>query len=308
MNKEKEKRAIEHLKAFQPKTEPYYLCYSGGKDSDVILALADMAGVNFEAVHNLTTVDAPETIYYIRQKSGIIIKRPDISMWDLIVQKKMPPTRLMRYCCKHYKEGGGKFRVKVTGSRWAESENRKNNHGLITIIGKPVSTEKAAIKNDVDYKKTTKGGLILNTDNDENRRFVEMCYRTTSTLVNPIVDWSDEDVYEFLYHYGIKPNPLYEVKAINNTWVCTGCKRVGCIGCQQQGGEGMKADFIRYPKYRDNYLRAFKRMLEARKEAGLPIDERWQNPYFVMMWWCGDNPLQYSLFSEPDYLKGAVEL
>lgn len=34
---QKEKDAIERLKAFEPKDgEPYYLCYSGGKDSDVI--------------------------------------------------------------------------------------------------------------------------------------------------------------------------------------------------------------------------------------------------------------------------------
>ena len=36
MDKAKEQRAIQYLKAFEPETEPYYLCYSGGKDSDVI--------------------------------------------------------------------------------------------------------------------------------------------------------------------------------------------------------------------------------------------------------------------------------
>ena len=42
MNIEKEKRAIEYLKAFEPESEPYYLCYSGGKDSDVIRILAHL--------------------------------------------------------------------------------------------------------------------------------------------------------------------------------------------------------------------------------------------------------------------------
>ena len=56
MNKEKEKRAIEYLKAFEPESEPYYLCYSGGKDSDVIRILASLAGVKHDIVHNLTTV------------------------------------------------------------------------------------------------------------------------------------------------------------------------------------------------------------------------------------------------------------
>jgi phosphoadenosine phosphosulfate reductase len=57
MNIEKEKRAIQYLKTFEPQDEPYYLRYSGGKDSDVIKILAQLAGVKYEAVHNLTTVD-----------------------------------------------------------------------------------------------------------------------------------------------------------------------------------------------------------------------------------------------------------
>ena len=66
MNLEKERIAIERLKAFEPETDPYYLCYSGGKDSDVIRILAQLVGVKHDIHHNLTSVDAPETIYYIR--------------------------------------------------------------------------------------------------------------------------------------------------------------------------------------------------------------------------------------------------
>ena len=92
MNIEKEKQAIQTLRSFQPKNfeteepEPYYLCYSGGKDSDTILTLAKLAGVKFEAVHNLTTVDAPETVRYIQNNPDVRIDYPDTSMWKL--QKK----------------------------------------------------------------------------------------------------------------------------------------------------------------------------------------------------------------------------
>lgn len=307
MNIAKEKRAIEYLKAFEPKSEPYYLCYSGGKDSDCILTLAKLAGVNFDAVHNLTTADAPETVYYIKQQQDIRIDYPHTSMWELIVKKKMPPTRLVRYCCEVLKERGGKGRIKVTGVRWAESYNRNKNQGLVTVIGKAATTQKIAENYNADFFVNSKKGLILNIDNDENRRFVEHCYRTTSTMVNPIVDWTDEDVWEFLFYYGIKGNPLYEVKPLNNTFKCNGCNRIGCIGCAMQGENGMKADFIRYPKYRDNYLRAFDRMLKARETAGLKSGELWKDAYSVMQWWVGDNPLQMSLY-EPEYLKGAVAL
>ena len=57
MNIEKERRAIEMLKNFEPLSEPYYLCYSGGKDSDCIRILAELAGVKCDITHNHTTVE-----------------------------------------------------------------------------------------------------------------------------------------------------------------------------------------------------------------------------------------------------------
>lgn len=78
MNIEKEKKAIERLKAFEPETEPYYLCYSGGKDSDVIRILAQLADVKHEIHHNLTSVDAPETVRYVKSIPDVII---DVFDW-----------------------------------------------------------------------------------------------------------------------------------------------------------------------------------------------------------------------------------
>lgn len=291
MNNEKVKTAIERLKAFEPTDEPYYLCYSGGKDSDCIRILADLAGVRHDIVHNLTTVDAPETVRYIKAIPNVQIEMPKYSMWQLIEKKKFPPTRLIRYCCDELKEKGGKGRIKVTGVRWAESNNRKRNQSLVTIVGKPKTTIALAEELQAEYEQSSKGGIILNTDNDESRRMVEQCYRTTSTLVNPIIDWTDEDVWDFLNYYGCKSNPLYQC----------GMKRIGCIGCPMQGGEKMKLDFVRYPKYRDNYLRAFGRMLKARETAGLD-NNSWESPEAVMMWWVGDNPLQMS-FETSEYLR-----
>lgn len=310
MNVEKERRAIMYLKNFQPKDihtdeeEPYYLCYSGGKDSDVILTLAKLAGVKYEAVHNLTTVDAPETVRYIMQNPDVRIDRPKRTMWQLIVEKRMPPTQIVRYCCEELKENGGRFRKKITGVRWAESRNRKQNRGIVNIIGKEKTMRRLAEEAGVDYEVNAKGGMTLNNDNDETRAFVDHCYRTTSVMVNPIVDWTDDDVWEFLHHYGIKSNPLYEVVEKNGSYCPTGCKRIGCISCPMRRGKGMIADLIKYPKYRDNYLRAFDKMLRKRAADGLP-SFRWKNARDVMMWWVGDDPRQLSLFGEPEYLKGA---
>ena len=152
MNNEKEQKSIKRLKAFEPADEPYYLCYSGGKDSNCVRILADLAGVKHDIVHNLTTVDAPETVRYIKSIPDVKIEMPKYSMWQLIEKKKMPPTRLVRYCCSELKEKGGKGRVKVTGVRWAESNNRNNNQSLVTIIGKPKATTALAEELQADYE------------------------------------------------------------------------------------------------------------------------------------------------------------
>lgn len=204
----------------------------------------------------------------------------------------MPPTRLIRYCCAELKEKYGKGRVKVTGVRWEESVRRQKNGGVVKIIGQPKTAIALAEELQAEYEISPKGGLILNTDNDKSRRMVEQCYRTTSTLVNPIIDWTDKEVWEFLNYYGYKSNPLYQC----------GMKRIGCIGCPMASGKRMKSDLIRYPKYRDNYLRAFGRMLKAREAAGLNNKVAWESPEAVMMWWVGDNPLQIS-FETPEYLR-----
>lgn len=115
--------AIARLKEFEP-PEGYYLAYSGGKDSDTILALAKTAGVKFDAHYHLTTVDPPELVYHIRRHPEVEIHRPDMTMWKLIVKKRMPPTRSRRYCCEYFKEHGGSGRVVVTGVRAAESFKR----------------------------------------------------------------------------------------------------------------------------------------------------------------------------------------
>lgn len=299
MNIEKEKRAISYLKSFEPQTEPYYLCYSGGKDSDVIRILAKLANVNHEIHHNHTTVDSPETVRYIRTIPDVIIEYPELTMWELIVKKGLPPTRLLRYCCSEIKERGGKGRIKVTGVRWEESNARKENGGVVKIIGKPKTVQKKGEELNADFFVSKKGGVVLNIDNDENRRFVEQCYRTTSTLVNPIVDWSTSDVWDFLHYYGCESNPEYR---------CGNC-RVGCIGCPMQGPKGMKRDFARYPKYKEAYIRAFDRMLISRKERGLPYLEKLGNSgEEVMMWWLGDDPNQLTFNFDEEYEKWQSEI
>lgn len=293
MNIEKEKRAIEYLKSFEPEDEPYYLCYSGGKDSDCIRILAQLADVKHELHHNLTTVDAPETVKYVKSIPGIIIDKPELTMWQLIEKKMMPPTRLARYCCSELKERGGKGKLKITGVRWAESANRAESAGVVRVIGKPKTMQKEAENDEVDYRISRANGLVMNNDDAKTRRFVERCYRTTSTMVNPIVDWTDDDVWGFLRHYGCESNPLYQC----------GKHRVGCIGCPMASKNQRKRELVMYPTYKRAYLRAFDKMLKRREERGLETVEMWRTPEMVMAWWLEDGPFQIDLFETAQILE-----
>lgn len=139
-------RAIDRLKAFEPK-EGYWLAYSGGKDSIVIKKLAEMAGVKFEAHYSVTSVDPPELVHFIKKQKDVCFDVPKdrsgkpITMWSLIAKRKIPPTRIARYCCAYLKEAAGKGRLTITGVRWAESVRRKNDRHLVDIASKKKKTE-----------------------------------------------------------------------------------------------------------------------------------------------------------------------
>lgn len=101
--------------------------------------------------------------------------------------------------------------------------------------------------------------------------------------VNPIVDWSDDDVWDYTYSKHLPINPLY----------CEGQKRVGCIGCPMAGRGGRQREFMRWPAYKKMYISAFERMLDVRKSKGLPCD--WQTGMDVFRWWMEDDNISGQL-------------
>lgn len=274
--KDKVQVAIDRFKAFEPE-EGYFLAFSGGKDSVVIKALADMAGVKYDAHYSITTVDPPVLVKFIKTFPDVQMdssydndgKR--ITMWNLIPNKLMPPTRLVRYCCEKLKESSGQGRITVTGVRWDESSNRKNNQGLITFPRKSKKTLMELEGFGANFTKTDRGGVVLNDDNDASRRSVEYCYRTRKTILNPIVDWTTEEVWEFIREYKIPYCQLYD----------EGYERLGCIGCPMSGT--MEEEFEKYPIYRQNYIKAFERMIQEREKRGLT--QPWKTGEEVMEWW-----------------------
>jgi phosphoadenosine phosphosulfate reductase len=272
---DKVKIAIARIKEFEPmatqnNTSGYYVCISGGKDSSVIQELCIMAGVKCEFVHSHTSVDCPETVYFIRQekerleKMGCVfcISIPryldgrQITMWNGI-EKRGLPSRHVRWCCQALKEYSGRGRYIITGVRWVESPKRKKR-GIHESITKNVNLK-----------------IVLNSDNDMKRRLNEVCMKEMTFALNPIIDWSDDDVWDFLHDRKVPVNPLYEL----------GYKRVGCIGCPLAGAKKQKKDFERYPKYKDAYFRAVKKHIEYRIVKGLDHYGIMETPEKYFDWW-----------------------
>lgn len=261
--KDKVEKAIMRLQAYEPE-EGYFLCFSGGKDSCVIKALADMAGVKYDAHYSVASVDPPELVRFIKDNHPDVIfdiphdkNGKPVSMWNLIPKKSMPPTRIVRYCCQYLKEqnGHGKGRLKVTGVRWAESVKRKKSHGEVTIMDKKASKFIEEELSDLEVSETPQGGVKLPLDSfDKNTQVVEMCYRTHTTTINPIIDWTEGEVWEFLKEYNIPYCSLYD----------EGFKRLGCIGCPMGSRKQREYEFERWPKYKNLYMIAFQKMIENR--------------------------------------------
>ena len=282
-----EQKAIERLKMASEMSLRYYsqplLCtYSGGKDSDVMLELLIRSGIPFEVQNSHTTADAPETVYHIRK----VFKRLELkgikytidypkykgertSMWSLIPQKLMPPTRLVRYCCQVLKEGAGDGRMVATGVRWDESSQRASRGGM-EIIGR-----------------TKKEAIILTNDNTDKRRFFEKCEARAKSVCNPIIEWKNADIWDFIHSEKIEMNPLYKC----------GFDRVGCIGCPM-ANKKRYFEFSVYPKYKQMYIKAFEKMIQERLRRGL--ETQWETGEEVFAWWMNEDINQLTLDFEEE--------
>ena len=163
----------------------------------------------------------------------MIVEEPRISMFQLIIKKGFPPTRVCRYCCQEFKErnvcGKGDGLLTVTGVRKAESPRR------------------------------------------ESRAKYETCQADRGVnFYHPIVNWSDEQVWDFIRAERIPYCQLYDEEGIT---------RIGCVGCPLASSSKILAEFKRWPQFEKAYLWAFEKMLEGRSF------DKWKTKFDVMDWY-----------------------
>ena len=268
--------------------KPLIITYSGGKDSDVMLSIADkvLKAEQYEVLNSHTTVDAPQTVYHIKEvfkrlndkgvKATVRMERYDdgtpITMWNLIVNKSMPPTRLARYCCQVLKESGTPNRICCVGVRKDESTGRKGRD-VFSTLG---DTKKNALFFSLDHAEEVYRESNEVNDDSWDCTLIKFMKDNGDIVVNPIYEFTDADIWQYIDDNKLEVNPLY-YPPYNFT-------RVGCVGCPLATYKNKQEEFHFFPTYKKAYINAFQKMLDKRKADGKETDS-WKDGQDVFNWW-----------------------
>lgn len=271
-------RLLRGYEDFALKIDPrgYCVCTSEGKDSRVLGHLMRRAGVKHFYIHNITGIDPPELVYFQRrnfreyQDMGYEVHdcMYDMSIWQLMKKKRVPPMRHMRYCCEHLKEKKtleqGNAMI-CTGVRRAESTRR--------------AKQRAELEHDHEH---------LNPYDQEYGVEVEtwrVCFDNPKWgieglwTLNPIAEWPDHWIWDYSKEAHLEQCSLYN----------EGFDRLGCIGCPMGGECQRRRQFERWPGFRNAWLRAFRACIDGRKESGLPTP--FTDPEEWMEWLLSDKTM-----------------
>ena len=218
-------KAVRLLKTVAPADgSPVEVAYSGGKDSDVILELTKMAGIPYRAIYKNTTIDPPGTIAHAKA-NGVEILQPKKRFFELVAEAGYP-NRFSRFCCRQLKE----YKVldkAVMGVRKAES-----------------------IKRTKRYNEPTECRFY-----GSKKEHVEAIY--------PILEWSDEDVVEFINERNIKLHPLY----YREDGTIDPKRRLGCMACPLASKKNRMQYFTKYPNLVKAYIRAGQKHRDTHPDA-----------------------------------------
>ena len=214
MRKELQKKVDFAIKLLQsiPQDGDIEVSYSGGKDSDVILELAKMAGIPYRAIYKNTTIDPSGTIAHAKEMGAEVI-HPKESFFQLIGEKGFP-TRVSRWCCSVLKEYKVCDRA-IQGIRRSESTKRAERYKEPEVCRVYSAKEKVKV-------------------------------------YLPILEWTDEDVAEFIKERNIKCHPLY----YRGGGKFDVTKRLGCMGCPIQSRRKQIQEFKDNPKLLKAWIRA----------------------------------------------------
>lgn len=203
--------AIERIQEFAPIAESmnpngYYVGFSGGKDSSCVLDLVKRSGVKYEAHYHLTTCDPPELVHFIKDNHSEVVIDKPPMTIWQLIRKKKMPPRRQARYC-------------------CEVLKEHGGAGCFTITG-------------VRWGESARRS---------RRRMVESCFKDkTKRYLHPIIDWTDNDVWNYIKSKKLPYCSLYD----------EGFKRIGCVLCPMT--RNTKQQIERWPKIAAAWEKAVK--------------------------------------------------
>ena len=250
-------RKAERLAMHYDPQDGYFLAFSGGKDSQALYHMAQLAGVRFQAHMNLTSVDPPEVIRFVRrQYPDVQLTKPKDSIYNIAVQRQILPTMRTRWCCAEYKETAGAGRVTLIGIRHQES-SRRAKRNEVEISSRKFSGDldgldeyRAELKAKREKKRSQQQDGV-NITNATDEQTVGCIHGKESLLISPIIYWTERDVWEFL-------NDV--VRVAHCVLYDQGWHRIGCINCPMASAKQKQIENERWPHVRRKWIKAIMRI------------------------------------------------
>lgn len=239
------KNAEQLAKLYDP-IDGFFLGFSGGKDSQALYHVAKMAGVPFKAHMSLTSVDPPAVIRFVKtQYPDVELIAPKESIYNVAIRKQILPTAVARWCCDVYKEHAGAGKVTLTGIRRKESIKRsKRNEYEVSRRKFSGTAEEFAEWQTEQRMKDDRWDI----DTESQIRCIG---GKDSIIINPIIYWTERDVWEFLNDVVKVPHcELYD----------TGHARIGCLFCPMSNTKNFRMDEKEYPHQRHRWIETIKTM------------------------------------------------
>lgn len=247
-------RKAEKIAMNYDKDDRFFLAFSGGKDSQALYHIAELGGVKFKAHMNLTSVDPPEVIRFVKKcYPDVELAKPKESIYSIAIRKKILPTMRVRWCCAEFKESAGAGKVTLIGIRHEESSRRAKRNEVEISSRKFSGTldeleeyrqEQKAKK---ARKKSQKDGVnMMNADQEQTLGCI---HGKESLLISPIIHWTERDVWEFLNQVvQVAHCELYD----------EGWRRLGCICCPMSSAKHRRMEELRWPHVKRNWIKAIK--------------------------------------------------
>ena len=236
------------------KDDGFFLAFSGGKDSQALYHIAELGGVKFKAHMNLTSVDPPEVIRFVKKcYPDVELVKPKESIYSIAIRKKILPTMRVRWCCAEFKESAGAGKVTLIGIRHEESSRRAKRNEVEISSHKFSGTldELEEYRQEQKVKKARKksqkdGVNMMNADQEQTLGCI---HGKESLLISPIILWTERDVWEFLNQVvQVAHCELYD----------EGWRRLGCICCPMSSAKHRRMEELRWPHVKRNWIKAIK--------------------------------------------------